>query len=134
MPQIYVIGEIAAAEGIGSGRVRGYWRVEAGDAWRTVEGQTEGKLREVETAAGTAVFNEVLDFQMSFSSPQKWPRISIEIFDSVGRRVLSVSALIPSENGFHEMKVTGVEGGDILINLDIVFSAMETNGWRSGFD
>ena len=140
-PQIYVTGEIQSVSKCWPCQViGGSWRVQLGPSWAAHGGITHGNLQPSQTYWRTAVFNAPIDLNLSFSSPENWPRISIELekLSRFGKSSLGeVAILLPNKPGRHELggyllKKSGTNGVvrtvQVKVSVEIVYSHLKSNG------
>ncbi len=82
-----------------------------------------------------AVFNQAIDLNLSFSSPENWPRIFIELhkITRFGKYSLGeVAILLPNTPGRHSLRGTLLTKSeatvDVHVNAEIVFAHLKSNG------
>jgi hypothetical protein len=86
-----------------------------------------------------AVFNEAIDLNLSFSSPENWPRIFIQLHTvrRLGKSSLGeVAILLPNTPGHHRLRGTLVSKSEatvnVFLNVEIVFAHLKSNGVAAG--
>ncbi len=135
-PQVFVTGEIERISRCWPCQViAGSWRVQLGSTWTSHGGVTHGDIPMSQTHYFEAVFNEPIDLNLSFSSPENWPRIFIQLhkISRFGKFSLGeVAILLPNVPGRHRLKGRMMNGSentvDVHLNVEIVFAHLKSNG------
>lgn len=141
-PNLFVTGEIESASNCWPCQViTGSWRVQLGSTWASHGGITYGDLPLSHSYFRKAIFNSPIDLNLSFSSPEVWPRIFVEL-SKVGRFGKSslgdIAILLPNTPGYHKLKgrlcrskessVSIFEPTiEVTISVELVFSHFKSN-------
>jgi hypothetical protein len=145
-PQVFITGEIESASKCWPCQViTGSWRVQLGSMWSSHGGIAYGDLPISQTYFRQAIFNSPIDLNLSFSSPEMWPRIFVELF-KVGRLGKSslgeIAILLPNTPGRHKLtgRLCRAKGAllileptvTVTITVELVFSHLKSNSVATG--
>ena len=156
-PQIFVTGEVESVSRCWPCQtITGSWRLQLGPSWQSHGGVAQGELPFSQTYYRTAVFNSPINLNLSFSSPETWPRLFVELH-SVRRlggssSLGEVLLLLPNTPGRHRLVArlcrdkkqgswneklltdtsTVEQTVEIHVNVEIVFSHLRSNSVATG--